>query len=140
MSYRKFVLVTSVIGLGLTGAVAYLYYDRANVANQSWSAAIQNEDEALRRIIALESLLARGQLNEVRTELKRHRQRSLTSLLVMINYQFRSGSPNMAYALRKFCAEVPVDLPEPKYPSDKIFINAIKGTEPLCEPAMGNPL
>ena len=134
MSYRNFVLVTSVVILGLTGCVAHLYYDRANRNTNWWSSAIQQQEEALRRINSLELLLERGQLNDVPTELRRHRLRSLTGLVTMMAHQFEPGSRNMVHARRVFCAEVPVDLPDPINGGEKAGARIVRGTEPQCEP------
>ena len=111
MSYRNYVLVTAAVILGLSGCVAYLYYDRANMNTNWWGAAIQDQEEALRRINSLESLLESDQLDEVKTEIQRHRQYTLTSLDGMIRTRFQPGSPNRVFALRVYCAEVTVDYP-----------------------------
>lgn len=111
MSYRNYVLVTTAAILGLSGCVAYLYYDRANMNSNWWGAAIQNQEESLRRINSLESLLEHDQLDELIAEVQKHRQSTLTSLDGMIRTRFPTESPNRVFALRVYCAEVTVDLP-----------------------------
>ena len=137
MSYRNYILVTSAVILGLTLCVACLYYDRAHRNTNWWDAAIQQQAEDLRRIISLESLVELGQLNEISTELLRHRLRSLTSLLTMMAQQFKPGSRNMVYARRVFYAEVLVDLPEPINGGEVVGVRIVRGTEPQCEPRVG---
>lgn len=109
MSYRNYVLHTAAVILGLTACVAYLYFDRASLNAGWWGAAIQKEEEALRRINSIESLLERDQLDEVEAELHRHRQYTLTSLDGMINTRFSPGSPNQVFALRVYCSEITAD-------------------------------
>ena len=138
MTYRNYVVATSIIIVGLAGYVAYLHYEKSNLVSNWWNAAIQDREEALRRINALESLLEDAQFNKVSTELQRHRQRSLTQLVGMMANQFRPRSPNMDYARRLFCAELPIALPEPRNGSDKIGVRMIRGTEPQCEHGTNN--
>ncbi len=109
MSYRNYVLLTAAVILSLAGCLAYLYVDRLSMNASWWNAAIQNQEEALRRINSVEVLLEPDQLDEVKTELHRHRQRTLTSLEGMINTRFAPGSPNREFARRVYCAEVAID-------------------------------
>ena len=112
MIYRNYVLLTVAVIVVLTAYVGYLSYDRASMNTAWWSAAIQNQEEALRRINSLESLLERGELDGVNAELHRHRQHTLTSLDGMINRRFTPGSANWVFAVRVYCAEETVDSPQ----------------------------
>ena len=109
MSYRSYVLVTITIILGLSGSVTYLLHDRADTNFNWWNAAIQNQEEALRRIHSLELLLEHGQLDEAVVEVRRHHQRTLMTLNGMIRIRFSAESANRIYALRVYCAEATVD-------------------------------
>jgi hypothetical protein len=109
MTYRNYVRLTAIVILGLTACVAYLSYDRASMSTGWWNAAVQNQEEALRRINSLESLLEHSELHDVKAELDRHRQHTLISLDGMINMRFVPGSANWIFAVRVYCAEVTYD-------------------------------
>ena len=111
MTFRNYVLLTVVVNLGLTAYVGYLSYDRVIMNTAWWSAAIQNQEEALRRINSLELLLEQAELDDVNAELHRQRQHTLTSLDGMINRRFTPGSANWVFAVRVYCAEETVDSP-----------------------------
>lgn len=140
MSYRTFVVVTMIVILGLVGIMSHLYYDRVVTDANMWGGAIQEEEEALRRVNALESLLEKGQLDAVALELRRHRERSLTGLATMMAIQFKPDSPNMIFARRVFCAEMPVVLLEPRNGGEETGTRIIKDTEPHCENERGKLL
>lgn len=125
----RVVLVTCALA-GLAGWAAYLqtqvYAERA----QGFSAGIQHYDSMLRRARTLEGLLEEERAAAALAEVRYIRH---TSLAVI------SGNTNVnplvrRYALREFCAEMPVELLPARNGGEEVGARMIQGTRPHCEP------
>jgi hypothetical protein len=137
MPHKKFVLVCTIAFVALIGTVVYLCIDRARISAQSWSAGIQNAEETLRQVNALELMLDNGDLDEIRGELERYRLRSLTGLATIMAQGLPPNSPNLVYARRVFCAERPIDLLAPINGSENASLLVVRGVEAQCEKRPG---
>jgi hypothetical protein len=137
MSHKKFVLVCAIAFIALIGTVVYLCIDRARISAQSWSAGIQNVEETLRQVNALELMLDNSDLDEIRGELERYRLRSLTALATIMAQGLPPNSPNMVHVRRVFCAERPIGLLAPKNGSENASLILVRGVEAQCEKSPG---
>lgn len=128
----KSAIAFAVGALAATAAwMGYLHHRIREEVTISWDQGLQDREQTLREIRALERLLQDGQVGEATVELQRIRQRTLSSLAsFMIN-------PNAAGvrvgALRVFCSEIPLGLPLARNDGEEFGQRRILATQPLCD-------
>ena len=135
-SKLRVVLVTCAL-VGLAGWVGYLQHQFNAAVAQGFDAGTQHYELMLTRARTLETLLEQERPDDALVEVRRIREATLTGLVVI------AGNTNVdslvrRYALRVFCAEMPVELLPPRRNStDAINVRMIQGTQPLCQQPPG---